>query len=94
MPLFLRRAGKLLAAACLLLSALDSAKAQSLDSVCEVGFMDRGVRVVYLIVWALILTLFYHYSFLILWTGLLSYCVLTLFTLIHRVLHIRGQLNR
>ena len=70
------------------------AKAQSLDAVCEVGFMDRGVRVVYLIVWALILTLFYHYSFLILWTGLLSYCVLTLFTLIHRVLHIRGQLNR
>ena len=70
------------------------AKAESLESVCEVGFMDRGVRVVYLIVWALILCIFYKYTFFILWSGLVSYCALTLFTFIHRVLNIRARLNR
>ena len=69
------------------------AKAESLESACEVGFMDRGVRVVYLIAWALILCIFYKYTFIILWTGLVSYCALTFFTLIHRILDVRARLT-
>jgi len=70
------------------------AKAESLESVCDVGFMDRGVRVVYLIAWALILCIFYKYTFIVLWSGLVFYCALTFFTLIHRVLYVRARLNR
>ena len=70
------------------------AKAESLESACEVGFMDRGVRVVYLIAWALILCIFYKYTFIILWSGLVSYCALTFFTFIHRVLNVRARMNR
>ena len=70
------------------------AKAESLDSACAVGFMDRGVRVVYLIAWALILCIFDKYTFIILWSGLVSYCALTLFTLIHRVIDVRARMNR
>ena len=69
------------------------AKAESLESACAVGFMDRGVRVVYLIAWALILCIFYKYTFIILWTGLVSYCALTFFTLIHRILDVRARLT-
>ena len=70
------------------------AKAESLEYVCKVGFMDRGVRVVYLIAWALVLCIFYNYTFIILWFGLVSYCALTFFTLVHRVLDILSRLNR
>ena len=70
------------------------AKAESLESACEVGFMDRGVRVVYLIAWALILCIFYKYTFIILWTGLVSYCALTFLTLIHRIRDVRARLIR
>jgi len=70
------------------------AKAESLESACEVGFMDRGVRVVFLIAWALILCIFYKNTFIILWSGLVSYCALTLFTLIHRVLYVRARMSR
>ena len=70
------------------------AKAESLESACEVGFMDRGVRVVYLIAWALILCIFYKNTFIILWSGLVSYCALTFFTLIHRILDVRARMSR
>lgn len=69
------------------------AKAESLETSCDVGFMDRGVRVVYLIIWALMLCIFYRYTPIILWSGLVSYCALTLFTFIRRVIDVRRRLN-
>ncbi len=70
------------------------AKAESLESTCEVGFMDRGMRVIYLIAWALILCFFHKVAFIVLWTGLVLYCALTLFTVIHRIVNVRSLLNR
>lgn len=94
---------KLIAASCLIfLSGLFSimvsyikARAQSVGISCEMGLMERGWRTLYLIVWALISGIFFRQPAfnIILWPGLMLFCVLTFLTVIQRLLHIRGQYN-
>lgn len=74
-----------------LLVSYIKARAESLGEHCNVGLMERGVRVVYLIIWGISLTLFPHAVVLLLWLGLWIYCALTLVTVIQRILHVRSR---
>jgi phosphatidylglycerophosphate synthase len=63
------------------------ARAMNLGICCETGLMERGLRTVYLIVWATLLVLFPFAFETILWTGLILFCLLCLFTVFQRALH-------
>ncbi len=69
------------------------ARAEALGASCGVGFMERGWRTVYLLVWALTVCVLPSQRAIVLWIGLLAYLLLTLQTVIHRIRHIRSQLR-
>ena len=80
---------------CLLLTLLISytkCRAEALGCCCPVGLMERGVRVVYLILWALVVGLIPAHETVTLWLGLALYTMLCLATVIHRIRYIRGQI--
>ena len=97
--LFLNSERLILASALIFLSFLFSfmvsytkAKAEGLGGNCEKGFMERGMRTLYLILWALLLSVFSNSFDLVLWCRLIIFCVLTFFTMIQRIVHIRSHL--
>ena len=69
------------------------ARAESLGCTCEKGFMERGVRILYLLIWALLICIRPSAAGLIRWAGLFLFIVLTLSTVIQRMVHIRAQLK-
>ena len=80
---------------CILLTLLISytkCRAEALGYHCPVGLMERGIRVVYLILWALVVGLVPAHEPVTLWLGLALYAVLCLTTVIHRIRYIRGQI--
>ena len=82
--------------AALLLTSMISyvkARAEALGAGCRVGFMERGWRTVYLLSWALLISLVPSHRSLILWIGLSAYLLLTLQTVTNRIQHIRSQLR-
>ena len=68
------------------------ARAEGLGRTCNVGLMERGFRVLYLIVWALLLAIVPSADGDVLWIGLVLFCLLTMVTVIQRILHVRAQL--
>jgi CDP-diacylglycerol--glycerol-3-phosphate 3-phosphatidyltransferase len=81
---------------CILLTLLISytkCRAEALGCRCPVGLMERGVRVVYLILWALALGLLSGLERITLWMGLALYAILCLTTVIHRIRYIRGRIE-
>ena len=81
---------------CMLSTVLISytkARAEGLGGTCRVGLMERGVRTAYLIVWALIISIWPSMRPAILWVGLLVFAALTIFTVFQRWSHIAGQLS-
>ena len=81
---------------CALLTVLISytkARAEGLGCECPVGLMERGARVTFLLVWALVLTLLPAQRIIILWLGLALYGTLCLVTIIQRVRHVRRQID-
>jgi phosphatidylglycerophosphate synthase len=68
------------------------ARAEGLGVRCEKGLMERGLRTIYLIVWALLLSMFPTAFDIILLSGVIFYCVFTVTTFIQRILHIMGML--
>jgi CDP-diacylglycerol---glycerol-3-phosphate 3-phosphatidyltransferase len=81
---------------CLLLTLLISyvkCRAEALGCPCPVGLMERGVRVVYLIVWALVVGLLPDSERICLWLGLAIYGALSLATVIHRGIYIRKHIG-
>lgn len=70
------------------------ARAEALGYPCNAGLMERGLRTVYLLVWALLLGIFPGVIRQLLWTGLLLYCVLTLFTVIQRILSVKSMMKK
>jgi len=66
------------------------AKGESLGVRCEKGLMERGLRTLYLILWALALSIFPAGFETLLWCGLAVFCVLTLFTAIQRIVFVRS----
>ena len=67
------------------------ARVEGLGGTCETGLMERGVRTLYLITWAFLLCILPNIQETILWLGLILFCVLTLFTLVQRLFHIRSE---
>ena len=67
------------------------ARIEGLGGTCESGLMERGLRTLFLIVWALLLCILPPAFDTILWLGLLLFCLLTLITVIQRIVHIRSQ---
>lgn len=72
------------------------ARAEALGVACEAGLMERGWRTLYLILWALLLSIIPHASVfdMVLWFGLIFFCGLTLATVIQRIGHIRSKIYR
>jgi CDP-diacylglycerol--glycerol-3-phosphate 3-phosphatidyltransferase len=85
----------LIFAACLftLMISYLKARAESLGGKCEKGLMERGLRTVYLIIWAFALCIVPPIFKMILWSGLILFCILTFFTLVQRVIHIRSEFS-
>ena len=69
------------------------ARAEALGASCKVGWMERGSRSVYLLFWALVVCVLPSQRSIALWAGVLIYLLLTLYTVIQRVRHIRLQLR-
>lgn len=69
------------------------AKAESLRATCSKGLMERGFRIVYLLIWLLLVSLLPSGRRLILWAGLSAYLLLTGLTVLQRISSIRPQLN-
>ena len=68
------------------------ARALSIGVSCENGFMERGLRTVYLIIWAVLLGLFPGVFDQILWHGLILYGLLCLLTVLQRLFFIASRL--
>lgn len=70
------------------------ARAEALAMQCHNGLMERGWRTLYLIGWALLLSIFPAARDVMLWTGLIMLCVLTLGTALQRFLAVSSDLKR
>lgn len=68
------------------------ARAEALGAECQVGIMDRAVRVLYLMAWALLIVVWPKHMAAIVWMGFAIYIGLTLMTVVQRIVHIRRQL--
>jgi len=68
------------------------ARAGDLGCECSVGFMERGLRTVYLLFWALFLSLADQSRLKVLWIGLIIFWLLTLGTFLQRFFYIRKHL--
>jgi phosphatidylglycerophosphate synthase len=69
------------------------ARAEALGFPCSAGLMDRGLRTIYLMVWALALGVFPAVFDVVLWAGLIVYAAATLFTVIERTVDIGRRLK-
>jgi CDP-diacylglycerol---glycerol-3-phosphate 3-phosphatidyltransferase len=69
------------------------ARVEGLGSSCQIGFMGRSARVIFQLVWALLLALFVEIRMELLWSGLTLYLVLTMGTVVQRLTHINRQLK-
>lgn len=70
-----------------LMISYTKAKIESLGQTCSVGIMDRAMRTLFFLVWALLLALCMALGQQILWIGLVIYWILTLVTLVQRLVH-------
>ena len=68
------------------------ARAEGLGLTCNVGFMERAPRVVFLLGWGLLLTFWGSAATALLWAGSGSYLALTLVTVLQRMAHVRRSL--
>lgn len=88
--------GTLAVLVCALLTMLISytkARAEGLGCDCPIGLMERGIRVVYLMIWALALGLLPDLRTVVLWLGLALYGVLSMATVIQRTEYVRRQIT-
>ncbi|MFP4072064.1 MAG: CDP-alcohol phosphatidyltransferase family protein [Desulfovibrionales bacterium] len=77
-----------------LLISYTKARIEGLGGTCEGGMAGRPVRVIYLILWALLLGVFPGTKEPLLWSGLVLYIFLTAATVLQRVLTARRELSR
>ncbi|MDZ7759386.1 MAG: CDP-alcohol phosphatidyltransferase family protein [Desulfovermiculus sp.] len=75
-----------------LLISYTKAKIESLGHSCRTGFMSRQVRILYLLVWALLLALVPEVHLALLWLGLGLYLTLVVFTVGQRIAEARKVL--
>jgi phosphatidylglycerophosphate synthase len=69
------------------------ARATALGVSCDIGWMERGHRTLFLIVWVMLICILPGYRNLILWSGLVLYLVLTSATALQRIIQTRSNLS-
>ncbi len=74
-----------------LLFSYTKARIEGLGQTCEVGFMERAKRVIFLLIWGLLLSFSPHFH-LILWAGIICYTLLVGISLLQRIRHARQVL--
>jgi phosphatidylglycerophosphate synthase len=70
------------------------ARSEALGGTCRVGWMERGWRTIYLIIWAFLVSVLPPFVDLILWAGLILYFVLTSITVLQRIIYSRMEFLR
>lgn len=70
------------------------ARSEALGGTCDIGWMERGWRTIYLIIWALLVCVLPFFADLILWAGLGLYFVLTCITVLQRISYSRREFSR
>jgi phosphatidylglycerophosphate synthase len=70
------------------------ARSEALGGTCGIGWMERGWRTIYLIIWAFLICVLPPLVDPILWTGLVLYLVLTSITVLQRITHSRTGFSR
>lgn len=70
------------------------ARSEALGGTCGIGWMERGWRTIYLIIWAFLICVLPPLVDPILWTGLVLYLVLTSITVLQRITHSRMEFSR
>jgi CDP-diacylglycerol--glycerol-3-phosphate 3-phosphatidyltransferase len=70
------------------------ARAESLGVACECGWMERGWRTVYLLIWALMISVLPEHRITIQWAGLVLYLLLAGMTVVQRIAHVRVKMTR
>lgn len=70
------------------------ARSEALGGTCSIGWMERGWRTIYLIIWAFLICVLPPLADLILWAGLVLYFVLTSITVLQRITHSRKEFSR
>ncbi len=68
-----------------LLFSYAKARIEGLGAKCPVGFMERAARVIYLIGWGIISTIFSGFSVIL--TGIVIYNILVFFSVLQRILY-------
>ncbi len=75
-----------------ILISYTKARIEGLGGQCDKGLMSRAVRVIYLIIWAIFLSIFSSHMELILWIGGIIYFLLVIFSVIQRSKHAYKEL--
>jgi CDP-diacylglycerol---glycerol-3-phosphate 3-phosphatidyltransferase len=70
------------------------ARSQTLGGTCDIGWMERGWRTVFLIIWALLICILPTFREAILWVGLVLYFGLTSVTVLQRIVYCRSEFLR
>ena len=70
------------------------ARTEALGGTCSIGWMERGWRTIYLVIWAFLICVLPSLVDLILWAGLVLYFVLTSITVLQRITHSRMEFSR
>ena len=70
------------------------ARSEALGGSCSIGWMERGWRTVYLLIWAFLVCVLPPFVDLILWAGLVLYFVLTSITVLQRIIYSRMEFLR
>ena len=70
------------------------ARSEALGGTCSIGWMERGWRTIYLIIWAFLICVLPPLADLTLWAGLVLYFVLTSITVLQRIIYSRMEFLR
>lgn len=70
------------------------ARSEALGGTCGIGWMERGWRTIYLIMWAFLVCILPPFADLLLWAGLALYFVLTSITVLQRIIYSRKEFSR
>jgi len=69
------------------------ARSEALGIACRSGLLERGLRTIYLLLWALLVGVLAEYRSAVLWTGLALYALMTITTLLQRFVEVHKRFH-
>lgn len=70
------------------------ARSEALGGTCGIGWMERGWRTIFLILWALLVGVLPAFRDFVLWSGLVLYFLLTTVTVLQRMIYCGREFAR